>query len=314
MTTVSQNENSLQNFANVLDGLKLHQTAKALRYELEKTSQINQFESKLSKNPIINNLIAKLSTKEKKKNSSNVIEKTKLFQSLYDNFDNVVPLNEQLEKEKKDKRTNVPASAKGLLSININDKIEDSSTKPKFHYTETEMGNDNEDSKINSSMNNEEDSMFNNLNTSENQSVKPKPYNGPKPFSGTFQLDKMLKINNIKIDQNESSNIMDSSSFFQNSQSMIYNNQSEIDEYVDDDDLGFELYECDREYMEDTSKKLSEQYGFPDRAVYKSKYKDLIRDKDKENMKKDIAIRKAAELIGSKAVEKAPEKKTESEE
>ena len=68
MTTVSQNENSLQNFANVLDGLKLHQTAKALRYELEKTSQINQFESKLSKNPIINNLIAKLSTKEKKKN------------------------------------------------------------------------------------------------------------------------------------------------------------------------------------------------------------------------------------------------------
>lgn len=287
MTTVSQNENSLQNFANVLDGLKLHQTAKALRYELEKTSQINQFESKLSKNPIINNLIEKLSTKEKKQkqNVSKVIEKTKLFQSLYDNFDNVVPLNEQLEKEKKDnRRTNAPASAKGLLSINTNDKIEDS-TKPKFNYTETEMGNDNEDSKINSSMNNEEDSMFNNLNTSDNQSVKPKPYNGPKPFSGTFQLDKMLKINNIKLDQNESSNIMDSSSFFQNSQSMIYNNQSEIDEYVDDDDLGFELYECDREYMEDTSKKLSEQYGFPERAVYKSKYKDLIRDKDRE--KKD---------------------------
>ena len=99
------------------------------------------------------------------------------------------------------------------------------------------MNDENSDSKVNSSIaNNEDDSMFNNLNTSENQSAKPKPYTGPKPFAGSFQLDKMLKLQNIKLDQNESSNMMDSSSFFQNSQSMIYNNQSDIDEYVDDDD------------------------------------------------------------------------------
>ena len=55
--------------------------------------------------------------------------------------------------------------------------------------------------------------------------------------------------------------------------------------------------------------KMSAMYGM---AV--DKIKEFLSDKDKENMKKDIAIRKAAELIGSKAVEKAPEKKTESEE
>ena len=55
------------------------------------------------------------------------------------------------------------------------------------------------------------------------------------------------------MDQNESSNLIDSSSFFQNSHSFLNNsqnkqNQSEIDDYVDDDDPGFDLYECDNDY------------------------------------------------------------------
>lgn len=78
-----------------------------------------------------------------------------------------------------------------------------------------------------------------------------------------------------------------SSSFFQNSQSMIIQqddsninlNIGDLDEYVDDDDPGFDLYECYQEYFKETCKKLSEQYDFPKRAIAKPKTKK-INDKD----------------------------------
>jgi hypothetical protein len=100
-------------------------------------------------------------------------------------------------------------------------------------------------------------------------------------------LDNIIKNQNSNtnvfnlINQNESGNL-DSSSFFQNSHSMMQQNpedsnfiaQSVIDEYVDDDDPGFDLYECEYEFFKDTCKKLSEQYDFPKRAFYKSKFKN----------------------------------------
>ena len=74
---------------------------------------------------------------------------------------------------------------------------------------------------------------------------------------------------------------MDSSSFFHNTHSILHPNpedsqflNSMIDEYVDDDDPGFDLYECEQEFFKDTCKKLSEQYDFPKRAIYKSKFKN----------------------------------------
>lgn len=86
----------------------------------------------------------------------------------------------------------------------------------------------------------------------------------------------MINNNN----QNESQN-MDSSSFFHNTQSILHPNpedsqilNSMVDEYVDDDDPGFDLYECEMEFFKDTCKKLSEQYDFPRRAIYKSKFKN----------------------------------------
>jgi hypothetical protein len=80
---------------------------------------------------------------------------------------------------------------------------------------------------------------------------------------------------------------IDSSSFFQNSQSMIIQqddsninlNVGDLDEYVDDDDPGFDLYECYQEYFKETCKKLSEQYDFPKRAIAKNRIKK-INDKD----------------------------------
>lgn len=84
----------------------------------------------------------------------------------------------------------------------------------------------------------------------------------------------------INNNQNESQN-MDSSSFFHNTQSVLQPNPEDsqilnsiIDEYVDDDDPGFDLYECEMEFFKDTCKKLSEQYDFPKRAIYKSKFKN----------------------------------------
>jgi hypothetical protein len=96
--------------------------------------------------------------------------------------------------------------------------------------------------------------------------------------------------------QNESQN-MDSSSFFHNTHSILNQNpedsqilNSMIDEYVDDDDPGFDLYECEFEFFKDTCQKLSDQYDFPKRAIYKSKYKnnegalkELEKNKNEEN-------------------------------
>ncbi len=52
---------------------------------------------------------------------------------------------------------------------------------------------------------------------------------------------------------------------------MSNDEDSNNDEYVDDDDPGFDLYECEAEYFNETCKKLSDQYGFPKRAVCKTK-------------------------------------------
>lgn len=119
-------------------------------------------------------------------------------------------------------------------------------------------------------------------------------------------MDKIIKNQNSNnvfnlINQNESGNL-DSSSFFQNSHSMLQQNpedsnfiaRSVIDEYVDDDDPGFDLYECEYEFFKDTCKKLSEQYDFPRRAFYKSKYKnnegalkELERNRNEEQIEKE---------------------------
>ena len=54
-----------------------------------------------------------------------------------------------------------------------------------------------------------------------------------------------------------------------------YNNEKNtIEEYQDDEDPGYDLYECDIEYFADTCQKLSEDNDFPHRGVYKSKYRN----------------------------------------
>ena len=89
---------------------------------------------------------------------------------------------------------------------------------------------------------------------------------------------------------------IDSSSFFQNSQSVIIqqddsninlNVGGDLDEYVDDDDPGFDLYECYPEYFKETCKKLSEQYDFPKRGIAKAKNK---KNNEKEKNKEVLQV------------------------
>jgi hypothetical protein len=112
------------------------------------------------------------------------------------------------------------------------------------------------------------------------------------------------------INQNESGQ-MDSSSFFHNSQSILHNHEdsniianSIIDEYVDDDDPGFDLYECEFEFFKDTCKKLSEQYDFPRRAILKSKFKNnegAIKELEK-NKEEDLQNNDKNEELNIKSI------------
>ena len=327
------NPTSIEDFISILENLKLHATAKALKYELESHERLNKYEHTFSKNPFVLKLLQKLNKEESKSNTNTHMNghnsslvsnenkhpllNSKLYTNVYNNFYSAktIPNNDliNLQNHISSKKGNSSFSSKNnVLSIHTNDQGINE-PKQKFHYTETEMNDDSkiEESKsLNNNNNNtttkdkdEDDSMFNQLNTSSNNNNNMSNSNNTvkklnatsakaKPFTGSYQLDKMLQLQKLKMEHysnhhnnpnnSNNSNMMDSSSFFQNSQSLIYHednphNQSDIDDYVDDDDPGFELYECARKCIDEISKNLSEQYGFPERAFYKSNFKDLVR-------------------------------------
>ena len=324
--------NSLINFASVLEGVKLPNTAKVFKEELEKLNSIHSFELSLSKNQMFSNFLNKITQKDSKilSNLENKINlnisnqeliNSKIFKNLYDNFDNKNSTTDSLQIENINNSNNnnnnnnnqnlfTNGSFKNIMDTPI--KEDENSLRESALLTPNELNNLNTSNNINNSNlnntnNNEEDSIFaneKNLNESKdsnatsfvplkklNPKTKQIDDRDKKPFGGTSQLDKMLKLSSIKINQSNS-NLMDSSSFFQNSHIGNINgdikdiSHLEIDEYVDDDDPGFDLYECDREYQSDTSKKLAEQYGYPERAVYKSKFKSLqVKEKDENKHK-----------------------------
>ena len=58
-----------------------------------------------------------------------------------------------------------------------------------------------------------------------------------------------------------------------------------VDEYIDDDDPGFDLYEVNEIDFARVSKQLADNYGFPDRAVTSAKKKTKNDDNDINNRK-----------------------------
>jgi hypothetical protein len=120
-------------------------------------------------------------------------------------------------------------------------------------------------------------------------------------FSASSGLENMIKNNvntNLFSIVNTRNSNPDQSSFFQNTQSMMLNPNDEsnqnsmLDEYVDDDDPGFDLYECEQEYFKETCAKLSEQYDFPRRAILHSKFKNY------ETFGKDYRAESQTQLTG----------------
>ena len=317
---------SLENFAVTLEKLKLPKTASIFREELEKKNNMQKIEKTLSSNPLVSLLMKKLDAPKipSKKNSrkeeskedpllslnlssktNNSLLETKIFKKLYENFDS--------------QKINTKSSQTGNENIINSDNIEPKEKKQskintsEILSTSTLNNADNKNNSIlNTTNNNEEDSIFTNANASNIDDSNATQFNPPpkklnprkktqdkraeKSYAGNAKLDKMLKISQIKFNQSGSN--IDNSSFFMNSRVDPNNtkdgnilNQSEIDEYVDDDDPGFDLFECDRIYQDNTSKQLAEQYGYPERAVFKSKYKNLLSyNKNEKHRSRDDTV------------------------
>jgi hypothetical protein len=104
----------------------------------------------------------------------------------------------------------------------------------------------------------------------------PPPANLKKPFTkqknSEPHFEELLEGNPSKMPSIiQPPNNNDSSLFFQNSHSFVLANLEEqstniVDEYVNDDDVGFELYEVQDKDFAKVAKKLAEKYGFPGRA------------------------------------------------
>ena len=317
---------SLENFAVTLEKLKLPKTASIFREELEKKNSMQKIEKTLSSNPLVSLLLKKLEAPKLKKNikkeeskedpllslnlstkANNSLLETKIFKKLYENFDSK-------------KITNNKVSNISNENININSSSVEPKEKKQAKINTSEIlsnstlnNADNKNNSIlNTTNNNEDDSIFTNANASNIDDSNATQFNPPpkkinprrknqdkraeKSYAGNAQLDKMLKISQIKFNQSGSN--IDNSSFFMNSRVDPNNtkdgnilNQSEIDEYVDDDDPGFDLFECDRIYQDNTSKQLAEQYGYPERAVFKSKYKNLLSyNKNEKHRSRDDTV------------------------
>lgn len=171
------------------------------------------------------------------------------------------------------------SSNKDVQSFNANEKVE----------SKNSVINPNSSFKCDGSQTNEE-LIFEENEENDSKNVEKLS----NIFQANKQLDNMISANfnnNIFPIVNCHQDHLDNTSFFQNSNSIIVqqddsNINNTIDEYVDDDDPGYDLYECEVEYFKDTSKKLAEQYDFVRRASYKSKFTD------NENLNKENIIHK----------------------
>lgn len=159
------------------------------------------------------------------------------------------------------------------------------------------------DSKLSKQYSQQEESMFPEGDEVENKLKTSSKFDTDQQFDYIIKNSKLIS----ELDH-QNYDINNESSFFQNSKNKIVegneDSNDEIlsisDEYVDDDDPGFDLYECEIEYFRDTCKKLSEQYGFPKRAI-----KRKIKAEKENNTKEEEKIKE------SKSKEDSCVKKTE---
>lgn len=232
-------------------------------------------------NPIFTNLISKISKREKEKEESKNEEKTidkksKLFLHLSSQ------IKKQYETVVKEKNKKNKLFQNGDLRVgNFQDLVEkyddgygSNEDLPMFGSA---VNKKNKDDEINININNNIFSSEDDINNNND--------NGSKNLLNNSFGD---MNNNIQIDVGEDSTVNDNNknknkSKEENSYNILkeeeiknnYDNEKNtIEEYQDDEDPGYDLYECDIEYFADTCQKLSEDNDFPHRGVYKSKYRN----------------------------------------
>ena len=245
-------------FTNLISKISKREKEKKEKEEKEKNDndkKIKNDEQKNKEKSINKNskLFLHLSSQIKKQYETLVKEKNKKnknflngdlrvgnFQDLVDKYDDGYGSNEELPMfgsaiNKKKKEE----------EININLNSNEFNTDEEINNNnKNNMILDNSFGEINNNMNIDvcEDSTVNeNNNTSKNKTKEENNYN-------------ILKEEEIKNNYN--------------------NEKNTIEEYQDDEDPGYDLYECDIEYFADTCQKLSEDNDFPHRGVYKSKYRN----------------------------------------
>ena len=289
-------EKNVQNFSKIFEEMNMKKTGDIFKreflaksndeYELGKITILKQLQKELNKctgrsntnnyftttkkvkpeNPIFQNLLKKISNnrinkqkiqKEESKNSESKVLNSN--NKLYLYLSSKIKKQHDIILKNKSLKLNLPGSS--VFSGNIEDDINENDdddlpvfgSKTKNIENNKELLNNNhlltleDDEEANEKKNNNNihihldinnDSLF---NESQNESFK----------------DTSMKVN--RLTDADLKNNYD-------------NTKNKIDEYQDDDDPGYDLYECDIEYFQDTCQKLSEDNDFPHRGVYKSKY------------------------------------------
>ena len=232
-------------------------------------------------NPIFTNLLSKISKKQKEKKEESKIEE----KSINKNSKLYLHLSSQIQKEYentiKEKMKKNKLFKDGGTLLRMGESQE-------FDGKEDGYGS-GEDLPIfgsaikNSNKKKEDNLLNNNILTSEGDELN----NNSKPLLNNSFGD---TNNNIQIDINNDSQINDNKNKNKDENNFNilneeeikknYNNEKNtIEEYQDDDDPGYDLYECNIEYFRDTCQKLSEDNDFPHRGVYKSKYRNYKQTK-----------------------------------
>ena len=110
-------------------------------------------------------------------------------------------------------------------------------------------------------------------------------------------LEAFLEQNSVKMSSVIHKDNNESSGFIQNSQSFLLsgldeNNQytNVIDEYADDEDIGYDIYEVGEKEFAMVSKQLAEKYDFPSKAMYteSSKKKKVDESPDRKSDSKSF--------------------------
>lgn len=173
--------------------------------------------------------------------------------------------------------------------MNTNDLVVNTKNKMNESFLDRVDSNENQENDSFGNFNNDDDEnpQTNLLNSSSNQfKIENTGLLNDKSLKEIKDFKNKLS-NNVHETEQGSSLFLNNSSQLKRIQNENENNtlnnehndkdsiNSQEDEYVDDDDPGFDLYECEMQHFSDTCKKLSEQYGFPRRAIKKKKLGDL---------------------------------------